>query len=80
MRAPHLRGITTDAGSSSLCRQRHNDEDHSQIRTGGGPQVMATLRNTAISVLRLNGHTNIAAALRHHSRNHLRPIKLLLNS
>lgn len=54
-------------------------EDHSQIRTGGGPQVMATLRNTAISVLRLNGHTNIAAALRHHARNHLRPVKLLLN-
>lgn len=54
-------------------------EDHSQIRTGGGPQVMATLRNTAISILRLKGHTNIAAALRHHVRNHLRPVKLLLN-
>lgn len=52
-------------------------EDHSQI--GAGPQVMASLRNTAISVLRLNGHTNIAAALRHHARNHLRPVKLLLN-
>jgi hypothetical protein len=40
---------------------------------------MATLRNTAIRILRLNGHTNIAAALRHHARNHLRPVKLLLN-
>jgi predicted transposase YbfD/YdcC len=28
-------------------------EDHSQIRTGSGPQVMATLRNLAISLLRL---------------------------
>lgn len=54
-------------------------EDHSQIRTDSGPHVMATLRNTAISVLRLTGHTNIAAALRHHSRDHYRPIKLLLN-
>lgn len=54
-------------------------EDHSQIRTGAGPQVMATLRNTAISILRLNGHTNIAAALRHHSRDQIRPVKLLLN-
>ena len=29
---------------------------------------MATLRNTAISLLRLTSWTNIAAALRHHSR------------
>ncbi len=29
---------------------------------------MATLRNTAISLLRLNGHTNIASGLRHHAR------------
>ena len=28
-------------------------EDHSQIRTEGGPQVMATLRNTGISILAL---------------------------
>lgn len=55
------------------------DEDRSQVRTGGGPQVMATLRNTAISILRLAGHTNIATALRHHARNTLRPVKLLLN-
>jgi hypothetical protein len=29
---------------------------------------MASLRNTAISVLRLAGWSNIAAALRHHAR------------
>jgi predicted transposase YbfD/YdcC len=54
-------------------------EDHSQIRTAGGPQVMATLRNTGISILRLTGHTNIASANRYHARDHHRPIKLLLN-
>lgn len=54
-------------------------EDHSQIRTGGGPQVMATLRNTAIGLLRLDGHTNIAKALRHNARDPRRPLKLLLN-
>ena len=54
-------------------------EDHSQIRTGGGPQVMATLRNTVIGLLRLVGHTNIAAALRYHARNQQRPINLLLS-
>jgi predicted transposase YbfD/YdcC len=53
-------------------------EDRSQIRTGAAPQVMATLRNTAISLLRLAGHTNIAAALRHHARDYNRPIELLL--
>jgi hypothetical protein len=37
------------------------------------------MRNTVIGLLRLDGHTNIAAALRHHARDHHRPIKLLLN-
>jgi predicted transposase YbfD/YdcC len=55
-------------------------EDHSQNRTGAGPQVMATIRNTVISILRLDGHDNIAAALRHHARDFHRPIKLLLTS
>jgi predicted transposase YbfD/YdcC len=44
------------------------DEDRSQIRTGNAPRVMATLRNTAISLLRLDGWHNIAAAPRHHAR------------
>jgi predicted transposase YbfD/YdcC len=39
-------------------------EDHSSVRTGSGPQVMAALRNTAINVIRLRGGTNIAAAHR----------------
>jgi len=43
------------------------DEDRSQVRTGNAPQVMATLRNTAISLLRRDGWTNIASALRHHA-------------
>ena len=45
------------------------DEDRSQVRTGHAAHVMATLRNTAITILRLAGWTNIAAALRHHARN-----------
>ncbi len=54
------------------------DEDRSQIRTGNAPHVMATLRNTAISLLRLTGWTNIAAGLRHHARTPDHPVKLLL--
>ncbi|WP_442965891.1 hypothetical protein [Pseudonocardia sp. HH130630-07] len=38
------------------------------MRTGAGPQTMAALRNLAITALRLDGVTNIAAALRHHAR------------
>jgi predicted transposase YbfD/YdcC len=52
-------------------------EDLSQIRTGAAPQVMATLRNLAISLHRLSGATNIAKALRHHARDARRPLQLL---
>ena len=56
------------------------DEDRSQVRTGNAPRVMASLRNTAITLLRLHGHQNIAAALRHHARDTDRPINLLLTA
>jgi hypothetical protein len=36
-------------------------EDASQVRTGNAPQVMASLRNLAISAHRLAGAGNIAA-------------------
>lgn len=41
------------------------DEDRSQIRSHSGPRMMATLRNFAISMLRLVGYSNIAKAIRH---------------
>jgi predicted transposase YbfD/YdcC len=56
------------------------DEDRSQIRTGNAPHVMATLRNVAISLLRLTGWTNIAAGLRHHARAAHHPVELILTS
>jgi predicted transposase YbfD/YdcC len=52
-------------------------EDASRIHTGAAPQVMASLRNLATSLHRLAGATNIAAALRHHARDALRPLQLL---
>ena len=39
-------------------------EDASRIRTGTGPEIMAILRNTALNLHRLDGHTNIASAQR----------------
>jgi predicted transposase YbfD/YdcC/predicted small secreted protein len=56
------------------------DEDRSQIRTHTGPRAMASLRNLALSILRINGNTNIAQALRHHAWDPLRPTELLLTS
>ena len=38
-------------------------EDASNVRTGVIPQLMAAMRNTAISVLRFTGHTKITDAL-----------------
>jgi predicted transposase YbfD/YdcC len=52
-------------------------EDKSLVRTGNAPRVMATLRSLAISLLRLDGHTNVAAANRHHARDPQRTLKLL---
>ncbi|WP_205808932.1 hypothetical protein [Micromonospora sp. HNM0581] len=52
-------------------------EDTSRLRTGNAPRVMATLRNTAISLLRLAGITTIAKALHRNSRNPYRPLQLL---
>ena len=39
-------------------------EDASQARTGNLPDAMAVLPNTALSVLRFDGHTKIAETLR----------------
>jgi predicted transposase YbfD/YdcC len=52
-------------------------EDKSLVRTGNAPRVMATLRSLAISLLRLDGHANIAAANHHHARDPQRTLKLL---
>ncbi|WP_233625025.1 ISAs1 family transposase [Actinoplanes sp. ATCC 53533] len=43
-------------------------EDSHQARTGNGPAVMATLRNTAIGFHRISGDTNIARATRRANR------------
>jgi predicted transposase YbfD/YdcC len=43
-------------------------EDLHQARTGTGPAIMATLRNTAIGWHRINGDTNIARANRRANR------------
>jgi predicted transposase YbfD/YdcC len=52
-------------------------EDASRVRTGNAPRVMAAFRNLAISLLRLAGTTNIAAALRYNARDDRRVLNHL---
>ena len=52
-------------------------EDKSLVRTGNAPRVMASLRSLAISLLRLDGQANVAAANRRHARDPQRTLKLL---
>jgi predicted transposase YbfD/YdcC len=59
-------------------RDMDYDEDRSQIRTASAPRVMATLRNLAITILRLAGHASIAAALRYHARRPDRPLRTIM--
>lgn len=42
-------------------------EDKSQVRTGSGPRVMASLRNVAIGLLRLRGWPGTPKANRHYA-------------
>ena len=53
------------------------DEDRSRVRTGAGAQVMASLRNLAISLLRLAGARYIAPALRHCARSDPQALRLI---
>ena len=53
------------------------DEDRSRVRKNAGPHVMASLRNLAISLLRMAGAENIAAAVRACGRKETRALRLL---
>ena len=54
------------------------DEDNSRVRTGNSPHAMASIRNITISLLRLGGATNIAAATRQRSYDPPGTVKWLL--
>jgi predicted transposase YbfD/YdcC len=75
--AQHVRGHWSIENRSHYVRDRTFDEDRSQVRVGGAPQALATLRNLAISVLRLAGFDNIASGLRWMAWDHRRSLDLL---
>ena len=63
--ADYLRGHWAIENGLHWVRDVTFGEDHSQIRTGAGPRMMAILRNLAISLVRLHhGASGIAEALR----------------
>lgn len=62
--AAMLRGHWCIENSLHYVRDVTFDEDRSRVRTGAGPRVMASLRNLAIAIHRLNGEKNIASATR----------------
>jgi predicted transposase YbfD/YdcC len=51
--------------SSHYVRDDTLGEDRSRIRKGSGPQIMATLRNVSIGMIRVAGGENIAEAIRY---------------
>jgi predicted transposase YbfD/YdcC len=75
--ADYIRGHWTIENGLHHVRDVTFAEDASQLRTGAGPQVMACLRNLVIGVLSRTGPVNLAAALRHHARDPVRPLATL---
>jgi hypothetical protein len=57
--------------------RRHQSGGQITGQDRNAPRVMASLRSLAISLVRLDGHTNIAAANRHHRREPQRTLTLL---
>jgi len=53
------------------------DEDRSQVRCGNAPEVMSSLRNTVIGLMRHCGITNIASACRRFSAQPLLALELI---
>lgn len=77
-----VRGAKEKGGGEppALGPRRTYQEDHSLVRVGNAPRVMAPLCSAAISLLHLDGHANIAEANRHHARDPHRTLTLLQNA
>jgi predicted transposase YbfD/YdcC len=75
--ADYLRGHWSIENGLHYVRDVTFAEDASQVRTGNAPIVMACLRNLVIGRLHQIGTVNLAATLRHHSRDPRRPLATL---
>lgn len=70
-----IRGHWKIENSLHWCRDVTFQEDASQTRTGVAPRVMASLRNLALSLHRLNHSTNIAKTNRYMAKHPGRPLE-----
>lgn len=73
----YVRGHWAIENRSHYVRDGAFDEDRCQVRKGAAPQALATLRNLAISILRLAGFEYVPAGLRWAAWDYRRGLDLL---
>ena len=73
------RGHWTIENLSHRTRDVLFGEDASQVRCGNIPQVMAALRNTVLTLLRICGYTHIAQAFRFFAAHPTEALKIIQN-
>jgi predicted transposase YbfD/YdcC len=73
-----VRGHWGIENSSRYVRDVTFGEDHSRLRSGHAPQIMAALRNLAITLIHRQGSSQIAATRRHFAAHPRRAFALLL--
>jgi predicted transposase YbfD/YdcC len=71
------RGHWTIENRLHYVRDETMGEDSCQVYTGTAPQVLATLRNGILTLLRYHGWSNIAAANRHYAASPQKALQLL---
>ena len=74
------RGHWTIENKSHYVRDVVLGEDASQVRSGAIPAVMAALRNTTVSILRLAGHEAISKTMRYFAAHPKKALNLLKNN
>lgn len=73
----HVRGQWTIENKSHYIRDTVYQEDRNQAWQGEGPQVLAALRNLAISLLRLKGTKNIKGTMQWIQRDRNRALQFM---
>lgn len=73
-----VRGHWSIENSSHYVRDVTFGEDRSRLRTGSAPQILATLRNLAITLIHRSGSSQIAATRRHFASHPRKAFDLLL--
>ena len=73
------RGHWTIENLSHRTRDMIFGEDASQVRSGNIPQVMAALRNSVLTPLRVSGYTQIAKTLRYFATHPWQALNLIQN-